>query len=271
MTDDQDFFSSPFGNLKPRTWRSRRTGKLPDLAFGLRLRLNRSMRRLDQAIEAAPVRRVLLIGVEVPSRPDDIHQVIRALSRTRHDVSSVVVEMGDRGKFENINLALTRQPLEGFDWGIIVDDDITTPPGLLDRCIHVAEAADLRLFQPAHRFESYAAFELSHRYWNSLARITHFVEIGPLTGLHRSTFATLLPFPPTRMGYGLDLQWSELARANGWNIGFVDAVSIRHLRPVGRSYGRFDAVEEGRDFLRAHGITRRKEEVLTTVKVIRKL
>lgn len=271
MTDDQDFFSSPFGNLRPRTWRSRRTGKLPDLAFELRLRLNRSMRQLDQAIEAAPVRRLLLIGVEAPSRPGDIHTVIEGLSRTRHTVASVVVEMGDRGKFENINLALTRQPLDGYDWAIIVDDDITTPPGLLDLCIHVAEAADLRLFQPAHKFESYAAFELSHRYWNSLARITHFVEIGPLTALHRSTFSALLPFPPTRMGYGLDLHWSEIARANGWNIGFVDAMPIQHLRPVGRTYGRLDAIEEGRSFLRAHGIDRSKEEVLKTVKVIRAL
>ena len=271
MHDDLDFFSSPFGNLRPRTWRSRRTGWLTDIIFDTRLRLNRSARNLQNAIDRSTVDSVLIVGIEVPSRKDDIHRVIASLSRTRHRVEAAVGEMGNRGKFENINLILGDRNLDRYDWIIIIDDDMTTPPGLLDQCIFLSRLADLRLFQPAHKFQSYAAFELSHRQWNSFVRITHFAEIGPMTGFHKSTFSTLLPFPPNRMGYGLDVYWSELCRSNGWNVGIVDALPIRHLRPVARSYGQETAIQEGRELFRKFGIDRAKEEILRTVKVYREI
>ena len=70
------------------------------------------------------------------------------------------------------------------------------------------------------------------------------VEIGPLTAFHRSVAAELLPFPPLRMGWGLDAHWGGLAQERGWRLGVVDATPIRHeprdgerLRPRGRARG----------------------------------
>ena len=80
-------------------------------------------------------------------------------------------------------------------------------------------------------------------------RRTAFVEIGPGTAFHRSTFSALLPFPSLRMGWGLDLHWAAVARSHGWPIGVVDATPVLHTQPVGVAYGFDAAVEEARAFL----------------------
>ena len=68
---------------------------------------------------------------------------------------------------------------DSFDWLIIADDDIALEPGFLDDFIAASEAAGLSIAQPAHRFDSYANFGLTHRRWGALVRETRFVEIGP--------------------------------------------------------------------------------------------
>ena len=271
LREELDFFDSPYGNLRAGTWRSRRLGPLTDLAFDIRLALNRTLRGLEAKVVSSPVRRILIAGIEVPSRNGDIYRVIGGLYPTKHDLDISIVKMGNRGKFENINRALEGKNLEDYEWVFIIDDDMTTPADMVDTCIFLAEAVGLYAFQPAHRFNSFAAFEISHRHWNSLVRTTHFVEIGPLTALRKQTFDLLLPFPQTRMGYGLDLHWSEICRKNKWEIGIIDAVSIRHLRPVARSYDDSAARNEGKAFLQAHGVTRRKREFLTTNHVFREI
>jgi hypothetical protein len=81
-------------------------------------------------------------------------------------------------------------------------------------------------------------------------RETAFVEIGPCTAFHRSTFGALLPFPDLRMGWGLDSHWSALARQHGWRMGVIDALPLAHLeRPAGEAYSRVAAIEEARAFL----------------------
>ena len=59
-------------------------------------------------------------------------------------------------------------------------------------------------------------------------RETAFVEIGPVSAFHATTFSALLPFPPLRAGWGLDAHWAAIAQAHEWPIGIVDATPIRH-------------------------------------------
>jgi hypothetical protein len=81
-------------------------------------------------------------------------------------------------------------------------------------------------------------------------RETAFVEIGPVFALRSTTFETLLPFPPLRMGWGLDAHWSAVARERGWRLGVIDATPVGHdLRPIAGSYDRGAAIAEARDFL----------------------
>lgn len=209
-------------------------------------------RRLARAAAADPheQRRVLVLGIDRPGVPGLMDEAVAELRRSRHHVEVHVAPAGAQGKFENLNALLDRHPPDGFDWLVAVDDDVALPPGFLDEFLHVAERGGLRLAQPAHRLRSHAAWPVTRRRPRTLWRETTFVEIGPLTAFQRDTFATLLPFPPLRMGWGLDAHWSAVARAHGWPIGVVDATPIAHtLRPAGASYPRDAAIAEARAFL----------------------
>ena len=176
--------------------------------------------------------------------------------------------LGRRGKFENLNALLDDHPADGFDWLVVLDDDVALSHGFLDRFLHAAESVGLKLAQPAHRLYSHAAWEVTRRRPGVTARETTFVEIGPLTAFHRDTFATLLPFPALRMGWGLDAHWAAVARAHGWPIGIVDATPVGHtLAPVGAGYGHEAAIAEARAFLADRPYVRRDE--VRTVQVHR--
>ena len=91
---------------------------------------------------------------------------------------------------------------------------------------------------------------MTRRQRGSVLRETGFVEIGPVLAFQAVSFEVLLPFPPLRVGWGLDLHWSALARERGWRLGVVDATPVRHgLRPIAVSYDRSTAIEEARRFL----------------------
>jgi hypothetical protein len=192
-------------------------------------------------------RRVLVLGIE---RPGSRMPALRAeLERSGHDVVVRTSGPGERGKFENLNALLGAEPIASFDWLLVVDDDVVLPPRFLDRFLALAERYDLKLAQPAHRLTSHAAWAVTRRRPASLVRETPFVEIGPITAFHRDTFAALLPFPPLRMGWGLDVHWGAVARERGWRIGVVDATPILHTVPSAQTYGREQAIAEARAFL----------------------
>jgi hypothetical protein len=206
--------------------------------------------RLRHAARSAPRRRVLALAVERDDVPNLLARAGDELARSHHDVDFASTTAGDRGKFENLDALLADHPAAGHDWLLVLDDDVELPAGFLDGFLFLAERFGLRLAQPAHRRRSHAAFEVTRRRPDSVARETAFVEIGPVVALHATVFDQLLPFPPLRAGWGLDLHWSAIAAANGWPIGVVDATPIRHgLRQIASSYDRGGAVDEARAFL----------------------
>ena len=211
-------------------------------------------RRLRRAArDTPPRRRVHVLGVARPEHRAVTDAIAAELSRSRHDVAlHLTAGAPGLGKWENLRAA--PQPPAGTDWLLLVDDDVVLPPGFLDAFLHVAEAHDLQLAQPAHAFASHAAWPVTRRRPGLVARRTRFVEIGPVTAIHARAFATLLPFPPLAMGWGLDAHWSAAAAAAGLRLGIVDATPVRHLRPVAASYPHAAAVAEADAFLagRAH-------------------
>ena len=262
-----DFLQSQYG-VRRRGWRGRRIGVLTDPLFDLRLTRNRSYRSLAHKAASMPPRRVHVAAVDVPARRADLDAVVAALADTRHQVTVSFAPLGDRGKFENINLALRGVDLAQIDWLIVTDDDVAFPQHFLDRFLFACEAASLRIAQPAHCFRSHTAWEVTQRIWNSLVHITRFVECGPITAFHRSVFPHVLPFPETRWAWGVDVLWGEIARREGFQIGVVDATPIRHLRPVGKLYSQHSAVEEARQLLARHRIKRGSRAILETTAVL---
>jgi GT2 family glycosyltransferase len=223
-----------------------------DLAMELRgagqlLAVRRAARTLER-------RRVLVLSVVRPQNADTHARAVQELKRSRR-CELVFRERPAEGlgKFENLNLLLAGTELDGFDWVLVMDDDIVLPPGFADGFLYLAERFGLRLAAPAHRMRSHAAWRLTRRRWGSVVRVTAFVEIGPLTALHRDTFGALLPFPAVGMGWGLDAHWSWLARERDWPIGIVDLFPIAHLlAPAASGYAREQAVTEARAFLAEH-------------------
>lgn len=215
-----------------------------DLLGGRRRRLARA------SATAPPPARVLAMILRRTGIPNTAAESRAELLRSRHHVQVVVADAGDGGKFANLNRLLSAHDPAGADWLLVVDDDVVLPHGFLDRFLFLADRYRLRLAQPAQTLASHAAWSLMRRRPWSVVRETSFVEIGPVTAFHRDTFATLLPFPPLRAGWGLDHHWSAIARQHGWTLGVVDAVPVRHeMRAVASHYDHAEAVAETRAFL----------------------
>jgi hypothetical protein len=251
--------------------RARVRARLADLADDAVLWTRLVPPRLERAARAAASGSVLVLGVysgdfaklfaravdELGRSGRELSFALGALDSAPSDLAAQTVASGLRGggKFENLNALLERASWREQDWIVVIDDDVELPRGFLDRMLFCAERVGLQLVQPALRRTSHAAWAVSRRERGTIARRTRLVEIGPLTAFHRSVAAELLPFPPLRMGWGLDLHWGGLARERGWRLGIVDAVPIRHeARATASGYDRSGAVEELRRFLagRAH-------------------
>jgi GT2 family glycosyltransferase len=218
-----------------------------DFALARRVRLRRAARSSPER------RRVLVLGVQRPEHAARAGAAAAELLRSRHDIDVCLAPPAGRGKFENLNLLLEDHSVADRDWLIVLDDDVELPRGFLDCLLFLAERFSLDLAQPAHERTSHAAWPLTRRRLGSAVRETRFVEIGPVTAFARSTFPVLLPFPPLRMGWGLDAHWAAVAHERRWRCGIIDAVPVRHdAAPVAQDYSREAALAEARAFLAAH-------------------
>jgi hypothetical protein len=216
----------------------------------LDVRSGRVRRAAMKRAGTMPVRRVLVLAIDRPDVPGLLAEALDELRASRHQVTVATRPAGTAGKFENLNVLLAEQDLDAYDWLLVVDDDVALPAGFLDAFLTLCEEHGFRLAQPAHRLRSHAAWAHTRRRLRTTARRTTFVEIGPVTAFHRDTFSTLLPFPPLRMGWGLDAHWAAVAASSGWPLGIVDATPVGHLlRPAGDAYPRDAAIAEARAFL----------------------
>lgn len=217
-------------------------------------------RALRRAGRRGARRRVLVLGVARPENARIVAAVRAELKASHHHVD-VFLSPGraGAGKWENLNAALAAHPPAGYDWLLLVDDDVVLSSGFLDAFVACAERCGFALAQPAHAFASHAAWSMLRRRPSLVARRMRFVEIGPVTAIAARAFADLLPFPAVRMGWGLDAVWSALAAERGHSLGVVDATPVRHLRPVASDYDHAGAVREAVELLRGRPYVTRRE------------
>lgn len=119
---------------------------------------------------------------------------------------------------------------------LIFDDDVTFAGSGGSRFPGLAARAGLDIAQPAHHPTSHASYRISK--WEPLStlRLTTFVEVGPVVLVSPRARTRVLPFPEDmRMGWGLDVAWTEL-RAAGLRLGVVDATPIQHHGLVQAEY-----------------------------------
>lgn len=257
-----DFLSGENGLVAGRRLKAERC--VAELACTAARTISLTGPRLDRLAAAQAPLRVLVVSVYRPGS-----RLPAALARMRSDRHDVVFAFGSTGeadpslaevttasqmrggKFENVNALLDEAPeLAHFDRLIVVDDDIELPVRFLDRFVAVCERLELDIAQPAQSQRSHAAWRVTRTRPFSLARLTNFVEIGPLTMFSRRAARALAPFPPLRFGWGLDNHWAAIARDRGWRLGVVDALPVRHeWQRIASSYAHADAITEASDFL----------------------
>ncbi|HEY1594238.1 MAG TPA: hypothetical protein VGF74_02480 [Thermoleophilaceae bacterium] len=256
----EDFLSGETGHVagaRRTVWRTAADALLD-------LRTRGTARALDELSDATPRRSVLVLSVYRP-HSRQIEPAVAELETAHHELRLALGSTGEPlpglaantvatglsgGKFQNLNALLETTGGQGFDWLLVLDDDVDLPHRFLDRFVAVCEHFDLELAQPAQTLMSHAAWRVTRRRSRSLVRETRFVEIGPVTAFGMQAVAAFTPFPDLRYGWGLDLHWAALAADRGWKLGVVDALPVRHeSAPVATAYRHDDAIEEAREFL----------------------
>ncbi len=156
-------------------------------------------------------------------------------------------------KFELVNGLAAELSLEPDDWVVVADDDAVFVRGSLVSFAETAAAAGLGLAQTAHALRSNISHRITWRRPFSNARLTTFVEIGPIFAVHPGWRDRVLPFPDgIGMGWGLELDWMDL-RADGCRLGIVDATPVRHLAPFAAAYSPDEEVAKLERLLEERG------------------
>jgi hypothetical protein len=257
----EDFLSGESGHVAGI--RAVTTTTLSDRVLDLRLALGSAGRAARRA--SGPPRRVLVAGIysrdaarmarttrELRRSSHDVEVTLGARDATAPELAGVTVaDHLEGGKFQNLNRVLADRDLGLRDWLLVVDDDVLLPRRFLDRFIAICEALDLAIAQPAQTRRSHAGWRVTRRRGGLVARETRFVETGPVTAFRADVASELVPFPPQRYGWGLDVHWAALAKEHGWRQGVVDALPVRHdVVPVASGYSHEAAVAEAHEFLR---------------------
>ncbi|AHI25273.1 hypothetical protein [Komagataeibacter swingsii] len=267
LSSQADFFDSDFCQHK-NFWQKRKVSVLTDMLFDIHnTKFARQVRRIATR---HPIRKVLVTSVQVPRRDMKLERIFSRFMNTRHSVDFAPVRMmRGKGKFGNINTALSRVNLSDYDWVVITDDDVNLPYRFLDKFIPLCEIMDLKISQPAHRYHSHASFTFNYRKWNSIARVTRYVEDGPVTAFHRDAMAYLFPFPELRWAWATDIAFCDEAHRNNHNVGIVDYTAIEHLKPAGQDYPVREARAEARAFLARRSLRPDRLDLFRNTEILR--
>ena len=278
LPDHSEFLSGEAGQIVGPRLTARAT--VTDLVLNARAALARTGRRLDRLAERAQSRTVLVLSIyrpgsrlpgAVPALRSDRHEVRLAFGATSPGadpelaLDTALTDL-EGGKFENLN-RLVEAAGNSYDWVLVTDDDVELPPRFLDRFVALCDALGLDLAQPAQTSLSHAAWAVTRRR-PGIARITNFVEIGPVTAFSRRAAGEFLPFPPLRFGWGLDSHWGAVARERGWTLGVIDALPVRHeWQQIATNYTHAEAIKEAREFMAGKPYVTRAEAQQTLQRI----
>jgi hypothetical protein len=141
-----------------------------------------------------------------------------------------------------LNRLYSRLPDDFAGYIVVMDDDVTLRHSALKDFVQIVAYACLDLAQPAHSGRSAISHPVTLVRSPSLARLTRFVEIGPLFVAGPRIQHGIFPMDEQLgMGVGMDFVWSKLA-SDGFHLGIVDCVVMHHAGPIGTAYDSSDDV-----------------------------
>lgn len=120
-----------------------------------------------------------------------------------------------------------------YDYIFVPDDDIATDAAAINALFSLTERYQLAASQPGLSEDSYFSILHTMRCPSFTLRYTTFVEVmAPC--LSRATLLRALPyFADVPSGMGLSHLWTRLEDDNTRRAAVIDAVPMRHTRPVG--------------------------------------
>ena len=214
----------------------------------------------------------LVVGAYMADQPTNVEEISAELNNaTVHEVRQSWASVGGGAnpgvptavtfgvrvpKYVAVNAVIDRNDLGEVTYLLVCDDDISLPPGFVDRFLGVQSALGFALAQPARSKTSTFDHAIVRQYPGAVARQTLFVESGPCFSAHRSAFGLILPFDvASPMGWGYEYVWAQILTASGLRMGIVDKTPVEHsLRPTAANYDWSNAYEEQTRLLaaRAH-------------------
>lgn len=150
------------------------------------------------------------------------------------------------GKWDNIFKCLTEFEWSGYSRFWFPDDDVLIDGANVHKLFEIAEANNLALCQPALTADSFITYFTLVGVDGFERRHTCFIEVmAPC--LKADVLKEVLDlFPLSPSGFGLDKVWGRLAVSGVKKTAIVDAVRMRHTRPVGSVLGK-TLLKAGRD------------------------
>jgi hypothetical protein len=214
--------------------------------------------------------KVLLCGAYFADRKSRAAVEIEEFAASRHHIVEqrwMALHFGEGDVCElSGTVSIIRQPtpkftlmnrmisdVEAFEYLIIADDDVHLPRGFVDDFLAYVTKFRFALSQPARTPESYIDHFITMCMPGLGARLTRFVEIGPIFCIHRSAFGVLLPFDQrSPMGWGYDFVWPTVIERHGLRMGIVDATPVGHtMRASVTNYTRRIVVDQMESLLQA--------------------
>jgi hypothetical protein len=153
---------------------------------------------------------------------------------------------------------------QDYDYVWFPDPDLEIKGQDINLLFSSMKIFDLQLAQPSLSADSYTSHHITLQVKNAIIRYTTFVEVmQPCFSI--SALDVCAPsFDSNRFMWGIDHVWPRLLGYPSKKIAIIDAISARHIQPVGSSYDLQEAYREMFDTLARYNVAVRME-VLDTI------
>ena len=144
-------------------------------------------------------------------------------------------------KFHGIRAFLEHtERIDRYNAIFMPDDDLLIEPQLIDSLFDIFRRSGASFGQPALTWDSYVSHFVTLHNLAFIYRETNFAEVMCPLMTRDFVFSVLPTFTENNSGWGLDVLWAHKCEAAGARTIIVDAIPVKHTRPVGGGglYGR---------------------------------
>lgn len=225
--------------------------------------------------------KIKVFGVYSLNKPSLIRHLVRSWNdSTQWEVEQIWLAVGEgepeldlqaytrktypleKGRFYKWSLANEwLQKVGHFDYIFLSDDDILLPEGFVDRYMEIVLEHRFDLSQPARSHDSFIDHPFTEKIDGIKARLTRYVEIGPVVCFSRRAFELVFPFPEfPPSGWGFDFVWPLIMEKEGYKMGIIDHLPCVHnLRIPALHYAHSNPWKDVESFISASPHLKKEE------------